>query len=149
MEWNSVIQFIQQKAATVGVEILGALALYIVGRALISLVVKAVQRMLTTQKIEPTVLRFAGNTISVVLKYHAGRSDSRLLRRANHHLRGADRGHGTGCRHGVGGLLANFARGAFLLVLRPFKVGDFISAGGVTGHGPGDRIVRDHVRYAG
>jgi small conductance mechanosensitive channel len=30
-------------------------------------------------------------------------------------------------------LLANFAAGAFLLVLRPFKVGDFISAGGITG----------------
>jgi small conductance mechanosensitive channel len=32
-----------------------------------------------------------------------------------------------------GGLLANFAAGAFLVFLRPFKVGDFISAGGVTG----------------
>ena len=32
-----------------------------------------------------------------------------------------------------GGLLANFAAGAFLVVLRPFKVGDFITAGGVTG----------------
>jgi small conductance mechanosensitive channel len=31
------------------------------------------------------------------------------------------------------GLLANFAAGAFLLVLRPFKVGDFISAAGVMG----------------
>ena len=31
------------------------------------------------------------------------------------------------------GLLSNFAAGAFLLVLRPFKVGDFITAGGVTG----------------
>ena len=32
-----------------------------------------------------------------------------------------------------GGLLANFAAGIFLVVLRPFKVGDFISAGGTTG----------------
>jgi small conductance mechanosensitive channel len=32
-----------------------------------------------------------------------------------------------------GGLLANFAAGAFLVFLRPFKVGDFVSAGGVTG----------------
>ncbi len=31
------------------------------------------------------------------------------------------------------GLLANFAAGIFLVVLRPFKVGDFISAGGTTG----------------
>ena len=32
-----------------------------------------------------------------------------------------------------GGLLANFAAGAFLVVLRPFKVGDSVTAGGVTG----------------
>jgi small conductance mechanosensitive channel len=32
-----------------------------------------------------------------------------------------------------GGLLANVAAGAFLVFLRPFKVGDFIAAGGVTG----------------
>jgi small conductance mechanosensitive channel len=30
-------------------------------------------------------------------------------------------------------LLSNFAAGIFLVVLRPFKVGDFISAGGITG----------------
>ena len=32
-----------------------------------------------------------------------------------------------------GGLLANFAAGVFLVLLHPFKVGDFITAGGVTG----------------
>jgi small conductance mechanosensitive channel len=32
-----------------------------------------------------------------------------------------------------GGLLANFAAGAFLVMFRPFKVGDFVSAAGITG----------------
>ena len=31
------------------------------------------------------------------------------------------------------GLLANFAAGVFLVIFRPFKTGDFVSAGGVTG----------------
>jgi small conductance mechanosensitive channel len=31
------------------------------------------------------------------------------------------------------GLLSNVAAGAFLIVLRPFHVGDFVTAGGVTG----------------
>jgi small conductance mechanosensitive channel len=31
------------------------------------------------------------------------------------------------------GMLGNFAAGAFMLVLRPFKVGDFVSIGGMTG----------------
>jgi small conductance mechanosensitive channel len=32
-----------------------------------------------------------------------------------------------------GGLLTNFAAGAFLVILRPYRVGDFVSAGDVTG----------------
>ena len=32
-----------------------------------------------------------------------------------------------------GGLLSHFAAGVFMQVLRPFKVGDFVSAGGTTG----------------
>ena len=32
-----------------------------------------------------------------------------------------------------GGLLRNFAAGVFLITLRPFRVGDFVTAGGVTG----------------
>src|SRR5262249_31383799 len=31
------------------------------------------------------------------------------------------------------GLLANFAAGVFLVILQPFKVGDFVTAGGTTG----------------
>jgi small conductance mechanosensitive channel len=31
------------------------------------------------------------------------------------------------------GLLSNFAAGAFLVVLRPFKVGDYVKAGGIEG----------------
>jgi small conductance mechanosensitive channel len=33
------------------------------------------------------------------------------------------------------GLLANFAAGAVLIVLRPFKVGEYVKAGGVEGTG--------------
>ncbi|HNB47121.1 MAG TPA: mechanosensitive ion channel family protein, partial [Burkholderiaceae bacterium] len=31
------------------------------------------------------------------------------------------------------GMLGNFAAGAFMLILRPFKVGDFVAAGGMVG----------------
>jgi small conductance mechanosensitive channel len=33
-----------------------------------------------------------------------------------------------------GGLLANFAAGTFLIIFRPFKVGDLVTAGGATGN---------------
>jgi small conductance mechanosensitive channel len=67
MNWTSIGTIIQERAASVGLQILGALILYIVGRWLINLLVGAVHRVLTKQKIEPTVMRFAGNALSVAL----------------------------------------------------------------------------------
>jgi len=133
MNFTSITQFLQERAASIGLQILGALILYIVGRWLISLVVGAVQRVLTRQHIEPTVMRFAGNAIAValnitlvvaILGYFGVQTTSfaALLAAA-----------GLAVGMAWAGLLANFAAGAFLLVLRPFKVGDFITAGGITG----------------
>ena len=67
MDFTTITKFLQEKAASVGLQILGALVLYIVGRWLISFVVRAVQRVLARQQIEPTVMRFVGNALAVAL----------------------------------------------------------------------------------
>lgn len=133
MDWNAITQLVQQKAASVGLEILGAIVLYIVGRWLISLVVSAVQRVLTRQQIEPTVLRFAGNTLSVVLNFTLVVAILGYFGVQTTTFAALIAAAGLAVGTAWAGLLSNFAAGAFLLVLRPFKVGDFISAGGVVG----------------
>jgi small conductance mechanosensitive channel len=133
MNWNAIMQILQEKAASVGLQILGALLLYIIGRWLITAVVSAVERVLRRQQIEPTVMRFTGNTLSValhitlvvaILGYFGVQTTTFAALLA---------AMGLAVGMAWAGLLANFAAGAFLLVLRPFKVGDFISAGGTTG----------------
>jgi small conductance mechanosensitive channel len=133
MDWNSVVTFLQQKAASVGLEILGALALYVIGRWLIALVVRAVQRVLSRQQIEPTVLRFAANTLSVVLNFTLVVAILGYFGVQTTTFAALIAAAGLAVGTAWAGLLSNFAAGAFLLVLRPFKVGDFIAAGGVTG----------------
>jgi small conductance mechanosensitive channel len=133
MDWNNIVTFLQQKAASVGLEILGAIALYIVGRWLISLVVHAVQRVLGKQQIEPTVLRFAANTLSVVLNFTLVVAILGYFGVQTTTFAALIAAAGLAVGTAWAGLLSNFAAGAFLLVLRPFKVGEFISAGGVTG----------------
>ena len=133
MDWNNIVKVAETTLTGVGLQVLGAIALYIVGRWLISFAVGLVQKALGRQKIETTLLRFIGNTISVILNialviailgYFGVQTTSFAAL-----LAGAGLAIGTAW----GGLLANFAAGIFLVVLRPFKVGDFISAGGTTG----------------
>jgi small conductance mechanosensitive channel len=133
MDWNKVIETVETVVTGVGLQVLGAIVLYAVGRKLISFSVGMVQKGLARQKFEPTLLRFIGNTISVILNitlviailgYFGVQTTSFAALLA---------GAGLAIGSAWGGLLANFAAGVFLVVLRPFKVGDFISAGGVTG----------------
>jgi small conductance mechanosensitive channel len=133
MNWDNVVKTIQTAVTGVGLQIVGAIVLYIIGRWLISFAVGLVRKGLARQKLEPTLLRFIGNTISVVLNitlviailgYFGVQTTSFAALLA---------GAGLAIGSAWGGLLANFAAGIFLVVLRPFKVGDFISAGGTTG----------------
>lgn len=116
-----------------GLKVLGALAVLIIGRWLIGLAVRLVERALTRQQVDPTLLRYVGNIVTVVLNialiigilgYFGVETTSfaAVLAAA-----------GVAIGLAWSGLLANFAAGAFLIVLRPFKVGDFVTAGGVTG----------------
>jgi small conductance mechanosensitive channel len=133
MDIAVIAQNIGTVVATVGLQILGAIVLWIVGRWLIGVVVRFLERSLERQKVDPTVLRYVGSAISValnivlvvaILGYFGLETTSFAALLA-----------ATGVAIGMAwsGLLANFAAGVFLLVLRPFKVEDLIQAGGVLG----------------
>ena len=133
VNWNAIGQTLQDRATSVGLQVLGALILYVIGRWLIGLVVSAVQRVLIKQKIEPTVMRFIGNTVSVALNVTLVVAILGYFGVQTTTFAALIAAAGLAIGSAWAGLLANFAAGAFLLVLRPFKVGDFISAGGITG----------------
>jgi len=133
MDWNAIGQLIRDKVTVLGMQILGALVLYAVGRWLIALVVNMVQRALAKQKTEPTILRFTGNTISVVLNITLVVAILGYFGVQTTTFAALIAASALAIGTAWAGLLANFAAGAFLLVLRPFKVGDFITAGGITG----------------
>ena len=67
MDWKNILAIVEGTITGVGLRVIGAIVLYIVGRWLISFAIGLVQKGLSRQKIEPTLLRFIGNTISVVL----------------------------------------------------------------------------------
>src|SRR5215472_8502019 len=133
MSWNSIVTVLQERVASVGLQIVGAIVLYVIGRWIISAVVKAVQKVLARQKVEPTVLRFAGNTLSVALNITLVVAILGYFGVQTTTFAALIAAMGLAVGTAWAGLLANFAAGAFLLVLRPFKVGDFITAGGITG----------------
>nr|WP_315598756.1 mechanosensitive ion channel family protein [uncultured Cupriavidus sp.] len=130
---QSIRDIVYSYATVFGVKILAALAFWVIGRWLIHFVVRLVQGSLAKQSVDPTLLRYVGSIVTVtlnvvlvigILGYFGIQTTTfaALIAAA-----------GVAIGMAWSGLMSNFAAGAFLVVLRPFKVGDFVSVGGVTG----------------
>ena len=123
----------QATLTTVGLQVLGAIVIYVIGRWIIGLLLRGLRKLLEREKFDPTLTRFLGNTLAVALNLILV-----LVILGNFGVQTTSfaallAGAGLAIGAAWGGLLANFAAGIFLVVLRPFKVGDFISGGGITG----------------
>ncbi len=114
-------------------QVAAAIALWVVGTWLINLAVRLLNTALEQQKVEPTILRYIGSFVTVVLKIALVVAILGYFGVETTTFAALIAGVGVAIGAAWGGLLSNFAAGAFLVVLRPFKVGDFVTAGGVTG----------------
>ncbi len=130
---NALWATVSQYALAFGVKIIVAILFWVLGRWLISFAVNMVEKALARQSVDPTVLRYVGSFITVtlnillvvgILGYFGVQTTS---------LAALIAAIGLAIGMAWSGLLANLAAGGFIIVLRPFKVGDFVSAGGVTG----------------
>src|SRR5512137_2938862 len=116
-----------------GLKVVGAIAVYIVGRMLIGVVSNLVIRVLERQKVEPTVIRYIASIITVALNIILVVAILGYFGVETTSFAALVAGLGIAVGAAWGGLLSNFAAGVFILVLRPFKVGDYVVAGDVEG----------------
>jgi small conductance mechanosensitive channel len=133
MNFERILETTANSLAAFGLKALGALAVWIVGRYLIGLAVKLVSAALTRQQVDPTLLRYMGNVVSVALNVVLVVAILGYFGLETTSFAALIAAMGIAIGAAWAGLLANFAAGAFLIVLRPFKVGDYIKAGGIEG----------------
>ncbi len=120
-------------ATDIGLKVLAAIVFWVVGRWLIGIAVGMVRSALERQKVDPTVLRYVGSIVTVTLNILLVIGILGYFGMQTTTFAALVAGAGIAIGAAWAGLLSNFAAGAFLIVLRPFKVGDFVSVGGVTG----------------
>ena len=120
-------------ATDVGLKVLAAVAFWVIGRWLIGVAVGMVRASLERQKVDPTVLRYVGSIVTVTLNILLVIGILGYFGIQTTTFAALIAGAGIAIGAAWAGLLANFAAGAFLIVLRPFKVGDFVTMAGITG----------------
>ncbi|MEM7794768.1 MAG: mechanosensitive ion channel family protein [Cyanobacteria bacterium P01_C01_bin.118] len=117
----------------VGLQLIGAILLWIVGRWLIKFAIGLLTKSLKNSTIDSTLIVYLKSTLGVLLNIVLVVAILGFLGVETTSFAAILAAGGLAIGAAWSGLLAHFAAGAFLVVLRPFKVGDFITAGGVTG----------------
>ena len=133
MDIASLIETSKPFIIATGLKVLGAIIIYIVGRMLIGLIGTLITKAMERQKIEPTVIRYMANAIAVALNVMLVVGILGYFGVETTSFAALIAALGIAIGAAWGGLLSNFAAGAFILVLRPFKVGDYVVAGEVEG----------------
>ncbi|HEU5194005.1 MAG TPA: mechanosensitive ion channel family protein [Methylomirabilota bacterium] len=113
-------------------KVVGAIVLWIIGRALIRFAVRVLVRSLKFP-FDQTVAGYIGTATSVLLNIALIVAILGFFGIETTSFAALMAGVGVAIGAAWSGLLSQLAAGIFLLILRPFKIGDFISAGGVMG----------------
>jgi len=117
----------------VGSKLVGAVVLWVVGRLAVRLVTRMIEAALARQAVDPTLSRYVRSATGVLLNIILVIAILSMLGVETTTFAGLIAAAGLAIGLAWSGMLASFAAGAFLIVLRPIKVGDFVTAAGVTG----------------
>ena len=118
---------------TFGLRLLAAAAIFIIGRWLARMLTNLARRMMARAGIEDTLERFLGNIIYSVLLAVVIISTINQLGIETTSLLAVLGAAGLAVGLALQGSLSNFASGVLIVAFKPYKVGDFIEAGGVSG----------------
>ncbi|MDZ7805318.1 mechanosensitive ion channel family protein [Thiohalophilus sp.] len=116
-----------------GPQLVLAIVVLIIGLWLINRLVKVMARGMERSKMEPTLSRFLQSLVGIGLKVLLLISVASMVGIATTSFIAVLGAAGLAVGLALQGSLANFAGGALILMFRPYKVGDYITAQGVSG----------------
>ncbi len=142
-EW--LPELVRTYLVPLGLKILAAIIVFLLGRWIIKLIKKWMANGLMSRHGDPTLHSFLSNLVSVVLYFILIISIVGILGINTSSLVALLASAGLAVGMSLGGTLQNFAGGVLIIMFRPFKVGDFISAQGHEGKVNEIQIFNTHI----
>ena len=113
--------------------IVGAIVTLVVGMLAINLLMKALRKLKSFEKLDQTMTRFILNAVKWVLYVLLIIAVIGMLGVPMSEVIAVLASAGVAIGLALQGALGNLAGGILLMILRPFKVGDYVEAGGASG----------------
>ena len=138
-------QVVHDYLVPLGLKILAAIIVFVVGRLIIKLVKKWMANGLLSKRGDATLHSFLSNLVSVLLYFILIIIIISILGINTSSLVALLASAGLAIGMALSGTLQNFAGGVMIVLFRPFKVGDFISSQGFEGKVSEIQIFNTHL----
>ena len=129
----NMIERLMNWGIEVGKDIIGAIIIYVVGRFIIKQISRLISKLLEKRKLEISVQTFLKSLLSLLLNLILAFAVVGKLGVETTSFAALLASAGVAVGMALSGNLSNFAGGLIILVFKPFKVGDFIESGSVSG----------------
>ena len=136
-DWASLPQLLQDKGVDLGIDfglkLATALAIFLVGKYIVRLVVKAISNVMKKQQVDQTLETFICNLVRMTMLVVVVIAAIGALGVETTSFIAIFGAAGLAIGLALQGSLSNFASGVLIVLFQPYKVGDFIEAAGIAG----------------
>ena len=132
-DWAEVWKMIQTTGVDFGINLITAIVIFFVGKWVVNLVVKGLLNAMQKSDVDTTLRRFVANLARMLLMLFVIIAAIGALGVKTASLVALIGAAGLAVGLALQGSLSNFAAGVLIVLFRPYKVGDWIEGGGVSG----------------
>jgi small conductance mechanosensitive channel len=132
-DWAEVWTMIQTTGVDFGINLITAIVIFFVGKWVVNLVVKGMLKAMQKSEVDTTLRRFVANLARMLLMLFVIIAAIGALGVKTASLVALIGAAGLAVGLALQGSLSNFAAGVLIVLFRPYKVGDWIEGGGVSG----------------
>jgi len=131
--WQHGVEFLTTKGAEFLVHATEAIVIFIVGRWVARFLTRVIGRLATQAQVDQTLVRFVCHLTHAAMLAFVALSALNRVGIDTTSFAAVVAAAGLAIGFALQGSLANFAAGVMLIMFKPFKVGDSVTAGGSTG----------------
>ena len=133
IDWMSLAQQAGTHTVEFGGRVLVAVAIFIIGRIVAKMITNAIRKLMQAQDVDKILESFVSNLVYWVLMVFVVIAAIDRLGVQTTSLIAVMGAAGLAVGLALQGSLANFASGVLIVIFRPYKVGDFVEAAGISG----------------
>ena len=145
INWSAVLDAVVDWITHTGIKLLIAIVLMIISFAIINGVTKKIYKSLQKKKADETLSRVGTQSARIILKVLVLICLIGYVGIETASISAVVASIGVGISLAVQGTLSNFAGGVIIIIMRPFKIGDYITSNGQEGTVEDIKLFYTHI----